>query len=78
MKYSIANGKQLKDDFGQVKTYALLLGCKGLGLISREGVWLSVPDFAFEKIKFWSWKQVGERDHLNEIFDIAGNKSGTR
>jgi len=77
-KYSIVSGRQLKDDFGQVKTYALLLGCKGLGLISREGVWISVPDFSFGKIKFWSWKQVNENDHLDEIFDIAGNKNGTK
>ncbi|GHU77812.1 hypothetical protein FACS189462_0690 [Spirochaetia bacterium] len=73
-KYSIINSKQLKEDFGQAKSYALRLNCKGLGLISKEGVWLSVLDFSFEKIKFWSWKQINEHDYLNEIFDIAGNK----
>lgn len=77
-KYSISGGKQLKNDFGQAKTYALLLGCKGLGLISKEGVWISVPDFVFGKIKFWSWKQVNEHDHFTTIFDIAGNKNGPR
>jgi len=73
-KFEISNSKQLKEDFGQAKSYALRLKCKGLGLISKEGVWLSEPDFDFEKIKFWSWKQINESDHFNEIFDIAGNK----
>lgn len=73
-KYSILDSKQLKEDFGQAKSYALRLNCKGLGLISKEGIWLSVPDFSFEKIKFWSWKQIHEHDYFNEIFDIAGNK----
>jgi hypothetical protein len=73
-KYSILDSKQLKEDFGQAKSYALRLNCKGLGLISKEGIWLSVSDFSFERIKFWSWKQINEHDYLNEIFDIAGNK----
>jgi hypothetical protein len=73
-KYSILNNKQLKEDFGQVKSYALRLNCKGLGLISKEGVWLSVPEYSFEKIKYWSWKQINEHDYFNEIFNIAGNK----
>ena len=74
-KHSISGCKQLENDFAQAKTYVLLLGCKGLGLVSREGVWVSVPDFSPGTIKFWSWKQVSENDHLNEIFDIAGNKT---
>jgi hypothetical protein len=73
-KYSITNSKQLKEDFGQAKSYALRLNCKGLGLISREGVWLSVPDYSFEKIKFWSWKQLSEHYYFSEIFNIAGYK----
>jgi hypothetical protein len=73
-KYSIINSKQLKEDFGQARSYALRLNCKGLCLISQEGIWLSLPNFSFEKIKFWSWKQINEHDHFNEIFDIAGNK----
>ena len=75
-KLSIAGGKQLKNDFAQARSYALLLGCKGLGLASKEGVWLSVPDYVAGKTRFWSWKQVSENDHLNDIFDIAGNKKG--
>jgi hypothetical protein len=73
-KYTIPSNKQLKEDFGQAKSYALRLNCKGLGLISKEGVWLSESNFAIEKMKFWSWKQIGESDYFNEIFDIAGNK----
>ena len=77
-KYSIIDSRQLKEDFGQVRSYALRLNCKGLGLISKEGVWLSTPDFSFKNIKYWSWKQISANDHFNEIFDIAGNKDGRK
>ncbi|MDR2924259.1 MAG: hypothetical protein LBU85_13095 [Treponema sp.] len=73
-KYSISNNKQLKEDFGQAKSYALRLNCKGFGLISKEGIWLSESNYIFEKLKYWSWKQIQENDYFNEIFDIAGNK----
>lgn len=73
-KYSIKGHKQLEEDLGQAKSYALRLKSSGLGLVSKEGVWLSLPDYNINKIKFWSWKQVGQRDCLNEIFDVAGNK----
>ena len=73
-KYSIHDNKQLGEDFGQAKSYALRLNCKGLGLVSKEGIWLSLSVFSLEKVKFWSWKQISDNDHLNEIFDIAGNK----
>jgi len=73
-KYSIINSKQLTEDFGQAKSYALRLNCKGLGLISKEGIWISIPDYSNEKIKFWSWKQINEHNYFNEIFNIAGNK----
>lgn len=73
-KYTISSHRQLEEDFGQAKSYALRLRSKGLGLISKEGVWLSVPDYDIKKIKFWSWKQISEHAYINEIFDIAGNK----
>ncbi|MEN6410895.1 MAG: hypothetical protein ABFD44_14425, partial [Anaerolineaceae bacterium] len=60
--------------FGQAKSYALRLRSSGLGLVSKEGVWLCVPDFFLGKIRFWSWKQIADHDSLNEIFTIAGNK----
>jgi len=73
-KHTITNNKQLKEDFGQAKSYALRLKSKGLGLISKEGIWLSESNFDFEKIRFWSWKQISESGYFNEVFDIAGNK----
>jgi hypothetical protein len=73
-KYSISSNKQLKEDFGQAKSYALRLNCKGLGLISKEGIWLSSANFDFEKINYWTWKQISDVDIFNNIFDIAGNK----
>jgi len=73
-KYTISNNKQLKEDFGQAKSYALRLNCKGFGLVSKEGVWLSDSAFVYENLKFWSWRQIGESDNLNAVFDLAGNK----
>jgi len=77
-KFSIANNKQLQEDFGQAKSYALRLNCKGMGLISKEGVWLSVAPFDSDKMSHFSSKQIGEIDSFNNIFDIAGNKKGFR
>ncbi|MCL2853008.1 MAG: type I restriction enzyme HsdR N-terminal domain-containing protein [Defluviitaleaceae bacterium] len=75
-KFSIASNKQLEEDFGQAKSYALRLNCKGLGLISKEGVWISESKsgFSFDKLSYWSWKQIGEIDCFNDIFSIAGNR----
>lgn len=74
-KYTVSSHEQLQEDFGQAKSYALRLRSKGLGLISKEGVWLSTPDYNIEKIRFWSWKQIADHKGISEIFDIAGNKN---
>lgn len=75
-KFSIASNKQLREDFGQAKSYALRLNCKGIGLISKEGIWLSESkaNFDIDKLAYWSWKQISEVDCFNDIFAIAGNK----
>lgn len=77
-KFSIAGSKQLQEDFGQAKSYAMRLNCKGLGLISKEGVWFSEAksSFSFEEIKFWSWKQISASDYFSELYNIAGKKRG--
>ncbi|MDR0248868.1 MAG: type I restriction enzyme HsdR N-terminal domain-containing protein [Oscillospiraceae bacterium] len=73
-KHTIIGNKQLKEDFGQAKSYALRLNCKGLGLVSKEGIWLSEASFEFEKVKYWTWKQIQEADCFNDIFNICGNR----
>jgi len=73
-KYSISNHKQLFEDFGQAKSYALRLQAKGLGLVSIEGIWICKKEFTFENLKFWSWNQVKQVDLFNEIFELVGNK----
>ena len=75
-KFSIANSKQLEEDFGQAKSYALRLNCKGLCLISREGVWVSEAkeNFDFSKVSYWSWEQIGDVDYFNQMFKTVGNK----
>jgi DNA-binding FrmR family transcriptional regulator len=66
-KLTIINNKQLSEDFGQVKSYALRLNCKGLGLISKEGIWLSVPDFSFEKIMCKGTNSLRNKEHDTRI-----------
>lgn len=73
-KYTIPNHKQLKKDFDQAKSYGLRMQCKGIGLVSKEGIWLKAGKLDFNKILYWSWKQIKERDHFNDIFDIVGKK----
>lgn len=77
-KFTIGSHKQLEEDFGQAKSYALRLKSAGFCLVSKEGLWLSMPDFSIEKIKFWSWSQIADHDTLSEIFDIAGNRKTMR
>jgi len=77
-KYSINSHKQLEEDFGQAKSYALRLKSSGLGIVSREGVWLSIPEYNIKDIMFWSWKQINNHESLNEIFDIAGKKESKK
>jgi len=77
-KFSIKNNKQLLEDLGQVKSYAIRLNCKGFGLVSKEGVWFSesMKGFSFQAMEFWSWKQMGEFDFFNVLFNLAGRKRG--
>lgn len=74
-KYTISSHKQLKKDFDQAKSYALRLQSEGLGLISKEGIWLCKNSFDFKNLKFWNWKQISERDSFNEIYDYLGKKT---
>ena len=68
-KYRIPTKKQLQEDFGQAHSYAVRLSCKGLGLVSMEGVWLSWrdDDFAFEKIQKFSWQDLENPDVFGKI-----------
>jgi len=76
-KHNILNNKQLKDDFFQAKSYALRLKTRGLGLVSVEGVWISLEkeNLDFSRIKFYSWKQLQEVGYLNELRNIIGYKT---
>ena len=63
-KYRIPTQKQLREDFGQAKSYATRLSCKGFALVSMEGVWISWQDenFSFDKVKKYSWKDLKNTD----------------
>lgn len=68
-KYRIPTKKQLLEDFGQAHSYAVRLSCKGLGLVSMEGIWLSWKDddFSFEKLQKYSWQELKKPDIYGKI-----------
>lgn len=76
-KFSVASHQQLQKDFGQVASYANLVGALGVGLISKEGIWIGLrqDDFSLKKARHWSAVQILEIDHLNDIRSIAGKRS---
>ena len=59
-KYRIPTKKQLMEDFGQAKSYAMRLGTNGVGLVSMEGIWVVAAEdhFNFEKLKKYSWEEL--------------------
>lgn len=59
-KYRIPTKKQLMEDFGQAKSYAMRLGTSGLGLVSMEGIRVISAEehFNFEKLKKYSWEEL--------------------
>lgn len=75
-KYSIRHKNQLKYNFFQAKSYAMRLGTVGLGLVSREGVWLSFQKdgFMFDKITAYSWAEINNSDIFNELLVKIGKR----
>lgn len=75
-KFTITTNAQLQKDFEQAASYARLVSAKGVGLISIEGIWLSlqVDDYSFHKAKHFSRQRLNEIDGLNEIRDIASKR----
>lgn len=59
-KYRIPTKKQLNEDFGQARSYARRLKCKGMGLVSLEGIVLAdeQSDFDINKSITFSWNEL--------------------
>ncbi len=68
-KFTISNKRQLQDAFLQAKSYAMRLQSKGLGLVSKEGIWISFEkdSFLFDKMKSYSWADLENPDVFNEV-----------
>ena len=70
-KYRIPSKKQLFEDFGQVKSYALRLSCFGLGLVSLEGIWLSFADTQFSikslESNYFSWENLENPQTIEKL-----------
>lgn len=75
-KFSITSNNQLQMDFEQATSYARLVDAYGVGLVSKEGLWLSlrIDSYSLHKSRHWSWWQLREIDYLNELRDIAGKR----
>ena len=75
-KLSVKSNRQLAIDFEQAASYARLVGAKGVGLISREGVWISLKgdDYSIIKARHWPSNQLGQIDRMNELRELAGKR----
>lgn len=76
-KYSIETKDQLKKDFGQARSYAMLVDAKGIGLISKEGIWICMKanDFLLKNAIHWPASKIYESDCLAEIRTLAGKQA---
>lgn len=68
-KYRIVTKKQFADDFGQVRSYARRLGCRGLGLVSLEGIILADEQSEFDRDKsiFYSWNELEKPEIFKKV-----------
>jgi hypothetical protein len=68
-KYSITTQSQLREDWGQARSYGLLLRCKAIGLVSREGIWYATADddFAFSSIQHFTWDELERKDAFESV-----------
>jgi len=73
-KFQIASERQLLDDLYQAKSYALRLDARGLGLVSREGVWIGwrSDGFAREKLMEFSWSQLRDSETVGKLLVLLG------
>lgn len=75
-KFSIKNRRELLDAFWQSKSYAMRLNTEGLGIISKEGIWVSLKkdQFISEHIIHYSWIEINKSDNFNKLRVIFNNK----
>ena len=68
-KYSIPTEHQLKIDFGQARSYALLLQSRALGLVSKEGIWYTTKEegFDFQKLRHFTWEELTDDNNFAQV-----------
>ena len=68
-KYRIPTQKQLREDYGQARSYAVRLSCHGMGLVSQEGIWISWAQdyFSFDKLRKYSWNELQNPDIFGKL-----------
>lgn len=68
-KYRIPTQKQLREDYGQAKSYAIRLQTKGFGLVSIEGVkiWTAASHFDFDKLISRSWEELEMPEKMGKL-----------
>jgi hypothetical protein len=72
-KLSITSDRQLHQDFQQACSYAKQVGACGVGLISKEGVWLGLKNdnYTLKTTQHWSIQQLKKNNHLTEVKELA-------
>ena len=68
-KYRIPTQKQLREDYGQAKSYAIRLQTKGFGLVSIEGIkiWTAASHFDFDKLISCSWEELEMPEKMGKL-----------
>lgn len=71
-KFSIGTHKQLAKDFNQAVSYARLVEAKGVGLLSKEGLWVGIfnDQFSLKKAYHISANNLFKSDHISEVKEL--------
>ncbi len=77
-KYHIINENDFVDAFDQAKSYAFRLTANGLGLVSSEGIWVSLAKDSYQRDKVinYSWHELEDKDTFQRVSDILKKSFG--
>ncbi|MGO8694629.1 MAG: hypothetical protein ACLQMF_13285 [Rectinemataceae bacterium] len=68
-KYSIVTDGDLQDAFIQAKSYAQRLSTTGLGIVAKEGIWVTGDvNIDSKKLMFYSWTDLNGERPFQELY----------
>ena len=71
-KYSIVADGDLQDAFIQAKSYAQRLTATGLGIVAKEGIWISKDiNIEIKKLLYYSWGDLNSELSFQEVYNLC-------